>query len=157
MSIEAQRVLQLLGGAAATVATAESLTGGRLGALLTSVPGASACYRGGVIAYATELKISLLAVPAELVAEHGVVSGPCAAAMAEGVRRLSGATYGVATTGVAGPDLQEGHRAGTVFVGVSGPQGTVVRALDLSGDRGEIVEATCREALAALTGVIRPT
>lgn len=137
------------------MSTAESLTGGRLGSALTAVPGASVTYRGGVIAYATDLKVSLLRVPAGLVAEHGVVSAPCAAAMAEGVRGLTGSTYGLATTGVAGPDLQEGHPAGTVFVGVSGPAGTITVALELVGDRSAIIERTCREALTALSDMIR--
>lgn len=148
-------MLDLLRGVSATVATAESLTGGRLGALLTAVPGASITYRGGVIAYATDLKVSLLGVPVALVAEHGVVSAPCAAAMAEGVRSLTGSTYGLATTGVAGPDLQEGRPPGTVFVGVSGPGGTSTVALNLGGDRGAIIERTCREALSALADLIR--
>lgn len=139
------------------MATAESLTGGRLGALLTSVPGASATYRGGVIAYATELKVALLGVPQALVDAYGVVSAPCAAAMAEGVREVMASTYAVATTGVAGPDLQEGHPAGTVFVGLSGPRGTTTLALELVGDRSSIVERTCREALSALSDMIRDT
>ena len=123
--------------------------------MLTAVPGASATYRGGVIAYATELKVALLGVPQALVDTHGVVSAPCAAAMAEGVREVMASTYGVATTGVAGPDRQEGHPVGTVFVGVSGPAGTTTLALELVGDRSTIVERTCREALSALSDMIR--
>ncbi len=137
------------------MSTAESLTGGRLGALLTAVPGASATYRGGVIAYATDLKQRVLGVPAELIAEHGVVSAPCAAAMARGVRALTGSDYGVATTGVAGPDRQEGHPAGTVFVAVAGPESTTTAALELTGDRLAIVERTCTEALSALADMVR--
>lgn len=119
------------------------------------MPGASATYRGGVIAYATELKVALLGVPQELVDNDGVVSAACAAAMASGVREVMATTYGVATTGVAGPDLQEGHPAGTVFLGLSGPSGTTSVALELVGDRAAIVERTCREALSALADMIR--
>ena len=125
----------LLRTAGASVATAESLTGGRLAALLTSVPGASATYVGGVVTYATELKQSLLGVPEALVAEHGVVSAPCARAMARGARALTGATYALATTGVAGPDRQEGHPPGTVYVALAGPDGDRAVALELGGER----------------------
>src|SRR5688572_1022813 len=90
-----------------TLATAESLTGGGLGALVTTVPGASAVYAGGVIAYSVPAKVGLLGVPEALVAEHGVVSPPCAVAMAAGARTALGADVGVSTTGVAGPDTQE--------------------------------------------------
>jgi PncC family amidohydrolase len=138
-----------------TVATAESLTGGRLGMLLTETPGSSATYLGGVVAYATALKVSLLGVPESLVENHGVVSGECARAMARGVRALTGATYGVSTTGVAGPDEQEGRPAGTVFVGVAGPDGESVAALELAGSRYEIRDRTCAEALAALADTVR--
>jgi nicotinamide-nucleotide amidase len=138
-----------------TVASAESLTGGRLAARFTATPGASETYLGGVVTYATALKQSLLGVPDELVAEHGVVSAACARAMASGVRGITGATYGVATTGVAGPDEQEGKPPGTVFVGIAGPGLLDVVALELSGDRAGITERTCDEALSALAGILR--
>ncbi|WP_134741567.1 CinA family protein [Nocardioides sp. 503] len=144
-----------LAAAGATSATAESLTGGQLAALLTTPPGASRSYLGGVVSYATEVKTAVLGVPAELVAEHGVVSAPCARAMAEGARSLVAATYALSTTGVAGPDPQEGKPPGTVFVGVAGPDGTSVLALELSGDRATIQRRTCEEALTALLGVLR--
>ena len=139
-----------LDGRGATLATAESLTGGRLAALVTGVAGASRVYVGGVVAYATEVKQHLLGVPADLVARHGVVSAECARAMAEGVRSVLGATGGVSTTGVAGPDEQEGKPVGTVFVGVAGPDGAAVTALELVGDRHAVQERACREALVAL-------
>src|SRR5215207_1814961 len=94
MATDPGPIVALLTARSATVSTAESLTGGRLAALLTSVPGASACVTGGVVAYATAVKIAVLGVPADLVAEHGVVSGECAAAMAGGVGDLLGTTYG---------------------------------------------------------------
>lgn len=145
---------RLLREASATLATAESLTGGRLAAALTSVPGASASFRGGVVAYATDLKTSVLGVPDDVVASYGVVSAPCAEAMARGARLLTGATYAVATTGVAGPTEQEGKPVGTVYVAVHGPVGCTVVSLELGGTREEIVERTCQEALTALVAAL---
>ncbi len=130
-----------------TLAVAESLTGGLLAASLTGVPGASAVFRGGVTAYATDTKTALLAVPEALVRSEGVVSEQVATAMAAGVRDRFGATYALGTTGVAGPDPQEGQRVGTVFVAVAGPAGAEVVALTLDGDRHEIRVATCVAAL----------
>ena len=130
-----------------TLATAESLTGGGLGEAVTTVPGASAVYVGGVITYATRLKVDLLAVPSEVVEGHGVVSAECASAMAGGVRELVGADVGVATTGVAGPDPQEGKPVGLVYVAVADPAGVVVEELSLTGDRGTIRQATVTAAL----------
>ncbi len=155
----AQRLL-LDGGA--TVATAESLTGGLLGAALTSMPGSSATFRGGVVVYATETKSGLLDVPADLLHERGAVDPDVAIAMARGVRARFGATYGLATTGVAGPTEQDGKPVGTVFVALAGPDddasglGTgfgagfgagLVRALALRGDRGRIRRSTVVFAL----------
>jgi nicotinamide-nucleotide amidase len=113
-------VHRLLAERGATVAVAESLTGGLLGAELTGMPGSSATFLGGVVAYATPLKHSLLGVPADLLAAHGAVHPEVAAAMATGVRERLGATYGVAVTGVAGPDPQDGQPVGTVHVAVAG-------------------------------------
>lgn len=141
---------QLL-AARATVATAESLTGGLVGAAFTSVSGSSAVYLGGVVTYATELKVSVLGVPAAVVSGPGVVSPECAEAMAVGVRALTGATYAVSTTGVAGPEAQEGKAVGTVFVGVAGPAGVGHVACALDGDRDAIRAQTVQAALSALS------
>jgi nicotinamide-nucleotide amidase len=122
----------LLAERGATVAVAESLTGGLLGAELTEMPGSSATFAGGVTAYATTLKQTLLGVPAELLAEHGAVHPDVAAAMAEGVRERLGATYGLAVTGVAGPEPQDGQPVGTVHIAVAGfGDDPVVRSLRL--------------------------
>ena len=144
----------LLRERSATVATAESLTGGRLAAALTAVPGASATYVGGVVAYATSLKQDVLGVSPALVAAHGVVSSECALAMARGAVVLTGATYAVSTTGVAGPDPQEGHPPGTVHVGLVGPNVATALALELVGSRLAICERTCEEALSALADIL---
>ena len=137
----------------ATLATAESLTGGRLAALMTEIPGSSEVYLGGVVSYATELKVEVLDVPRALVEQYGVVSEECARAMAHGVRRLTGAAYGVSTTGVAGPDRQEGKPVGTVYIALAGPDGRdAVVALELVGDRASIQDRTCEEALRVVVG-----
>lgn len=138
-----------------TVATAESLTGGRLAVALTDTPGASETFLGGVVTYATELKASVLDVDERIIDQHGVVSPECAKAMAAGVRALTGATYGLATTGVAGPSEQEGKPPGTVFVGISGPGFLEAVALELDGKRQQVQERTVREALGAFEEVLR--
>lgn len=135
----------------ATVATAESLTGGLVGAALTDVPGASAVFLGGVISYATAVKAEVLGVSAALLAQAGAVDPRVAAGMAEGVRRLLSADWGVSTTGVAGPGPQDGQPVGTVFVGCAGPGGTTVRRLELAGDRAEIRRQSVSAALDLLT------
>jgi nicotinamide-nucleotide amidase len=130
-----------------TLASAESLTGGGVGALLTSVAGSSAVYVGGVTSYATRVKVDLLGGPLPIVLGDGVVSAACARAMATGVRDLLGADLAVSTTGVAGPDKQEGKAVGTVFVAVADDRGDAVRSLHLDGDRAAIREATTEAAL----------
>ncbi|MBB3044287.1 MULTISPECIES: CinA family protein [Nocardioides] len=151
----ATRVHLLLRGSGGTVATAESLTGGRLAVALTDTPGASETYLGGVVTYATELKKSVLGIDQRIIDDHGVVSAECARAMASGVRALTGAAFGLATTGVAGPSEQEGKAPGTVFVGIAGPGVLEVVALELSGKRQQIQDRTCTEALTALEQVLR--
>jgi nicotinamide-nucleotide amidase len=128
----------LLREARATVGVAESLTSGLLGAALTSVPGSSASFRGGLLVYATDLKASLAGVPADVLTQHGAVSAETARALAEGVRERTGATHGLALTGVAGPDEQEGKPAGTLFAAVAGRGGTGVRSVRLPGDRDRV-------------------
>ncbi len=138
-----------------TVATAESLTGGLLAARLTQVPGASASVLGGVVSYATEVKVRVLGVPRQLVEEVGVVSAECARAMAAGVRDLLEADLALATTGVAGPTGQEGKPVGTVYLGIASAEGTRAVRLALDGDREQIRTRTVDEALALLLAVLR--
>jgi nicotinamide-nucleotide amidase len=145
-----ERVLALLVARGETVATAESLTGGLLAAALTDVPGSSAAFRGGIVAYATDLKSGLLGVPALLLAERGAVDPDVVAAMAEGVRERCRSTYGLATTGVAGPDPQDDREPGTVYVALAGPGGPAVEALMLPGDRSAVRTAAVTAALTLL-------
>ncbi len=151
----AEQVIALLRGAGQTVAAAESLTGGLVLAGLTTVPGASHAVRGGVVAYATELKAILLGVPRAMLDAHGAVYPGVAAAMADGVRERLGATFGVATTGVAGPDPQDGQPVGTVHIAVSADNDRVVRTLVLDGDRDRIRRVTVERLLALLAGRLR--
>jgi nicotinamide-nucleotide amidase len=138
-----------------TISSAESLTGGLVAAALTSVPGASATFRGGVVAYATDLKAAVLGVPDDLLERHGAVHPAVAEAMAEGARARMSTTVGIATTGVAGPDPAEGKPPGTVFVAVAGPGGTVSRELSLEGDRAAIRRVTVESILELLVGCLR--
>ncbi|TQJ56146.1 CinA family protein [Streptomyces sp. NBC_00080] len=158
MNSPATEVVRLLTVNESTLAVAESLTGGLVAAEITSVPGASKVFRGSVTAYATDLKHGLLAVDADLLAARGAVDAQVAAQMAAGVRKALGADWGIATTGVAGPDPQDGQPVGTVFVAVDGPfraesgsaGGGKVEALRLNGDRAEIRRESVRSVLALL-------
>jgi PncC family amidohydrolase len=151
----ARQAISLLVARHETVAVAESLTGGLVAATLTAIPGASAAVRGGVVAYATEIKASLLGVPADLLERHGAVHPEVAAAMAEGARLRLGAAIGVSTTGVAGPGPADSQPAGTVYIAVSRERETAVRALTLSGDRHHIRVATVERSLELLAGMLR--
>jgi nicotinamide-nucleotide amidase len=138
-----------------TIGVAESLTGGLLAAALIGVPGASAAVRGGVVAYDTRVKHSLLGVDPGLLALHGAVHPEVALQMADGVRRVVAvdglpADVGIATTGVAGPDPQDGQAVGTVFVGIVTRAGGRVVPLTLDGGRQEIRHRTVELALQAL-------
>jgi nicotinamide-nucleotide amidase len=136
-----------------SVSVAESLTGGLVVSSLVAVPGASAAVRGGIVAYATPLKHSLLGVDAALLAAEGAVHPDVARQMAEGVRAAaavdgSAADVGIATTGVAGPTPQDGRPVGTVYVAVATPDGTRVRSLMLGGSRAQVRSAATAAALA---------
>ncbi|MEU0211657.1 CinA family protein [Streptomyces canus] len=158
MNSPAAQVVRLLTVKGQTLAVAESLTGGLVAAEITAAPGASQAFRGSVTAYATELKHELLGVDATLLSKRGAVDAQVAAEMAAGVRKALGADWGIATTGVAGPEPQDGKPVGTVFVAVDGPSagasdaagGGKVTALRLNGDRAEIRMESVRSVLALL-------
>ncbi|WSL58118.1 CinA family protein [Streptomyces sp. NBC_01725] len=153
MRVVAARVLDVLARRGSTLAVAESLTGGLVAAELTSVPGASRALRGSVTAYATDVKRDVLGVDGTLLAQRGAVDPEVARQMAVGVRGVLGADWGVSTTGVAGPDPQDGQPVGTVYVAVSGPHGgEKVAALRLNGDRAEIRRESVRSVLELLSG-----
>jgi nicotinamide-nucleotide amidase len=137
-----------------TVAIAESLTGGLLCAALTEVPGASAVIRGGVVAYATNLKASMLGVPHELLDTVGAVDADVALEMAAGVASKLGADIGISTTGVAGPEPQDGKAVGTVFIACVWGKKRIVEELSLSGTRNEIRSLTVHAALRMLASAV---
>ena len=151
----ATEILRLLTANGQTVATAESLTGGLVAAALTDVAGSSQAFRGGVIAYATELKAQVLGVDGRMLEKHGPVYAPVAAAMAEGVRTRLNATVGVATTGVAGPEPADGFPPGTVHIAVSLADDTVVRTMALNGNRDEVRRLAVERLLGLLLGRLR--
>jgi nicotinamide-nucleotide amidase len=148
-------VVDMLRSRRLTIGVAESLTGGLLIAELVRIPGASEVVRGGVVAYATDLKHRILDVDADLLAERGAVDAEVAVQMASGVRDRLGpgrepCSIGLSTTGVAGPGPQDGNPAGTVFIGLSRGDAGYARALLLSGDRQAIREQTVRSAIEML-------
>lgn len=146
----ATQLVHVLTAAGQSVGTAESLTGGRLCAALVDVPGASAVVRGGIVAYAADVKVAVLGVPADVVDRHGAVAAVTARTMAERARILLGADWGVATTGAAGPTGSEGQPPGRAHIGVAGPARVVDRVLDIAGDRDAVRSGTVRAALVFL-------
>ncbi|MFC8503293.1 CinA family protein [Pedococcus sp. NPDC057267] len=152
----ATQVVAALRAAGLTVGTAESLTGGLVCGALTDVPGASATVRGAVVAYATELKAAVLGVDAALLARGGAVQPEVAEQMARGVRTVLGVDVGVATTGVAGPDPQDGQPVGTVFVAVADADRVLVRRLGLAGDRAAVRAGSVAGALGLVAELLGP-
>ncbi|KJL44297.1 MULTISPECIES: CinA family protein [Microbacterium] len=160
MTDAAAAVLRALDGRGWSIAAAESLTGGRVTATLVDVPGASAHVRGGIVAYATDIKATQLGVDADLLADRGPVDAEVAVQMAKGVRRALHADVGVATTGVAGPDPQDGKPVGTVHIAVVTPEEVVSSSLELAGTRDEIrtrtVQSVLELALTVVGGIRHP-
>lgn len=150
LAADVGQVHAMLRELSATVAVAESLTGGLLSAVLTMTPGASQTMRGGLVVYATDLKTSLAAVPESLLADRGPVDADVAMSLAIGARVRLGATFGVGVTGVAGPDPQDGAEVGTVFLAVATPVEQTVAERAFPGERAAIRVATVREAVALL-------
>ena len=155
MMTASKAVLSALSGY--TLATAESCTGGAVGAALTAIPGASAVYKGGIISYCNEVKQKLLGVPASVLETYGAVSAPVAEAMAVGARRALNTDVAISVTGLAGPDGDEfGHPVGTVFIGYADAQHSLSRHFLFAGDRevvrGQAVEAALQLVLEEFHG-----
>ena len=139
-------VLKALSGK--TLATAESLTGGGIGAAITSVSGASAVYVGGIVSYVNRVKRDQLGVPEEILNTQGAVSAPVAQAMAQGAKAALGSDVAVSVTGLAGPDGDEfGHPVGTVFIGYADDRTNLAREYHFDGDRAQVREQTICAAL----------
>ncbi len=131
-----------------TLVTAESLTGGGIGAALTAVPGSSEVYKGGIVSYTDEVKHEILGVSREILDHYGAVSLWTAGAMASGVRKLLKADIAVSVTGLAGPGGDEfGHAVGTVFIGYESRQKSLAKEYHFSGNREEIRSQTIEAAL----------
>jgi nicotinamide-nucleotide amidase len=145
---------RLLRGSGRTLSAAESCTGGEIAHLITTVPGASEYFLGSVTSYAPDIKIRVLGVPSETIEDCGIVSAEVAAAMAEGVRRLTGSTYSVATTGWADSYGDERESAGTVWVGIAGPAGTKTARFNYKNDRKRNIERFAASALNELRKMI---
>ena len=147
-------ILEILRTRKESISVAESITGGGLAQALSSLPGSSEIFRGSVTAYQSQIKISLLKVPAELISEFGVVSEEVAISMATGVRDLMNSTWAISTTGVAGPGPADGVAAGTVWVAIEGPISQTLQ-LELSGTREIVRNATIAGAIAAFARILK--
>jgi nicotinamide-nucleotide amidase len=155
MAIE-DEVVALCRERSATIALAESCTGGRVGSMLVSVPGSSRVFLGAVVAYANVPKQHLLGVPGELIARHGAVSGEVAVAMAEGARRLFGSTIALGITGIAGPTGGTKDRpAGTVFIALATPEETRAQRFFFPGPRRGYLAAVTDAALELVAAWLR--
>jgi len=153
MTTEVERILEHLAARGESLAVAESLTGGALGAAITAIPGASRVFVGGTISYQTEIKTSHVGVPRDAIEVHGVVSEEVAEAMASGARKSFGSTWAISTTGVAGPSDQNGIAAGTVWIAISGPvQHSAL--LEIQGGREVVRNATVSSAIAAFERIL---
>ena len=137
-----------------TLSTAESLTAGSLSSAITSIPGSSDVYLGGITAYQSSIKSSHLGVSEELIAKHTVFSEEVAIAMAQGALKSFGSTWAISTTGVAGPGPSDGVAAGTVWVAIEGPVTQAIE-LSLSGERDSVRNATTASAMAAFARILR--
>ncbi|MFJ9521012.1 CinA family protein [Kitasatospora sp. NPDC101801] len=151
-----RQILAALAAAESTLSVAESLTGGLLAFTVAEAPGAGEVFLGSVTAYATAVKADILKVDPDLLEARGPVDPQVAEQMAEGVRRLLGSTYALATTGVAGPAPQDGHEPGTVYIALAAPDRTCSLRLDVSGNRRAVQGAAVGAALTALRDRLRP-
>jgi nicotinamide-nucleotide amidase len=147
-------ILTILRQRGESICVAESLTGGGLAEALSSLPGSSEVFKGSITAYQSQIKISLLKIPAELISEFGAVSEEVAAAMAGGAKDLMDSTWSISTTGVAGPGPSAGVAAGTVWVAIAGPISQTLQ-LELSGTREIVRNATIAGAIAAFARILK--
>jgi nicotinamide-nucleotide amidase len=153
----APELIEAAQAAQVTLASAESLTAGMICDELAAVPGASTVLRGGIVAYANDVKESLLGVSGALLAVEGSVHAEVARQMARGARAAVGATLGVATTGVAGPEAHDGQPVGTVFIGLADEYGQWSRRFEFAGTREEVRRQACQAALQELLAAVEAT
>ena len=144
-------VVKMLSAKKMTLAVAESFTGGKIAELITTIPGASVVFKGGVVSYATEAKINVLRVPEALIEKHSVVSGEVAEAMAENVRELLNSNFAIATTGNAGPTKGDSNAdIGTVYIAIAGPVRTYSQQFTMGNHRTRVVQKSVNKALELL-------
>ncbi|MBP3853860.1 MAG: CinA family protein [Erysipelotrichaceae bacterium] len=154
--MRAQELVQLCKNKQCTIASCESLTAGLFTSTIASVPGASSVLKGGFVTYFTEMKEKLVHVPESIVLEYGVVSAPCARAMAENARRLTGADYCVSFTGNAGPDTMEDKPAGCVYCAIASAKETVAFHFQWDGmERNQIREAVVNKMIDCCIDIIQ--
>jgi nicotinamide-nucleotide amidase len=154
----ARRILERGRTRGATIATAESCTGGMLGAALTDLPGSSDIYAGGFITYSNGLKRDLLSVPEDLLARFGAVSEPVAAAMAAGARARTGASHAVAITGIAGPGGSETKPEGRVCFALATPDGIATETVEFGAlGRDRVRRAARDHALELIARALQPS
>ena len=151
----ATSVIKQLKKSGKTLAVAESLTGGGLGAALTEVPGSSEVFLGGITTYSDASKTKLLEVPKRLITKHTAVSEEVAKAMAESVRQIFKSDFAISTTGVAGPGKAYGKSAGTVWIGIATKKESIAIELSLAGDRATVRKATIESALATFSRILK--
>lgn len=152
--LEPSAVVALARARDATIATAESLTGGSVCVALAEVPGVSDVLRGGIVAYEAEVKHEVLGVDADTLEEHGPVSREVAQEMATGVRKVMGSTIGLATTGAAGPEPHGGKPPGTVWIAVDFDGRVTARELHIDGDRNAVTAGAVHALLACCIEVL---
>lgn len=152
MTTQAETLVSLFAARGMTCATAESCTGGGVGSAITSVAGSSAVYLGGVVSYANSVKSGVLGVSTDTLAEYGAVSSECAAEMAEGARRLTGADIAVSVTGIAGPGGGSAEKpVGLVWFGLAAPGGVRTEKAIFAGGREEVRASAVIHAIGMLT------
>ena len=150
-----ERLGELLTARGDTISVAETTAGGLISSLIVSVPGSSAYFERGIVAYSQAAKVESLGISADDLAEHGAVSVETASLLAQAVRSLSGTTYGLAETGIAGPIRGRSQKPlGTVHIAVAGPEETGTRSLVLEGGRQDIRDGIAREAVAFLVTTV---
>lgn len=150
----AREIIAEMAGEKLTLATAESITGGGLGQVLTSVAGSSAVFEGGIVSYSDKSKKKFLSVPQQVLATLSAVSESVAITMAEEARTSFETDYAISTTGVAGPGMAYGQKAGTVWIAIASKSGTSTMLLEITGDREQVRHATIESALAALSRIL---
>ena len=158
MSVDPQAltIIKFMKRKGLTLSTAESITGGGLSEALTSVPGSSAVFQGGLITYSDVSKTNFLGIPKRILNKHTAVAEEVATMMAQQVRAQFKTDYAISTTGVAGPGRAYGQKAGTVWIAIDSKAGTCAISLALAGDRADIRHATIESALAAFTRILIP-